>query len=127
MEHAIAILVNVTPPSFHIQPRNQLPFPKVATPVGIPATLLERRPDIASAERHMAAANRAIGVSRAAFFPRVTFSATAGFMDNGFTLDKFANGMYSYAAQAVMPLFQGGLRRAEVQRNWSQYLSLIHI
>ncbi|AHI26174.1 secretion protein [Komagataeibacter xylinus] len=121
MEHAIAILVNVTPTSFHIQPRNQITFPKVATPVGIPATLLERRPDIASAERHMAAANRAIGVSRAAFFPRVTFSATAGFMDNGFTLDKFANGMYSYAAQAVMPLFQGGLRRAEVQRNWSQY------
>ncbi|KPH89107.1 efflux transporter outer membrane subunit [Komagataeibacter intermedius] len=121
MEHAIAILVNVTPTSFHIQPRAQITFPKVATPVGIPATLLERRPDIASAERHMAAANRAIGVSRAAFFPRVTFSATAGFMDNGFTLDKFANGMYNYAAQAVMPLFQGGLRRAEVQRNWSQY------
>ncbi|WEQ52340.1 efflux transporter outer membrane subunit [Komagataeibacter oboediens] len=121
MEHAIAILVNVTPTSFHIQPRAQITFPKVATPVGIPATLLERRPDIASAERHMAAANRAIGVSRAAFYPRVTFSATAGFMDNGFTLDKFANGMYNYAAQAVMPLFQGGLRRAEVQRNWSQY------
>ncbi|MBL7240174.1 efflux transporter outer membrane subunit [Komagataeibacter rhaeticus] len=121
MEHAIAILVNVSPSLFHIAPRAQISFPKVPMPVGIPATLLERRPDIASAERHMAAANRAIGVSRAAFYPHVTFSATAGFMDNGFTLDKFANGMYNYAAQAVLPLFQGGLRRAEVQRNWSQY------
>lgn len=108
MEHAIAILVNVSPSLFHITPRAQISFPKVAMPVGIPATLLERRPDIASAERHMAAANRAIGVSRAAFYPHVTFSATAGFMDNGFTLDKFANGMYNYAAQAVLPLFQGG-------------------
>lgn len=121
MEHAIAILVNVSPSLFHIAPRAQITFPKVPMPVGLPATLLERRPDIASAERHMAAANRAIGVSRAAFYPHVTFSATAGFMDNGFTLDKFANGMYNYAAQAVLPLFQGGLRRAEVQRNWSQY------
>ncbi|MEZ7135474.1 MULTISPECIES: efflux transporter outer membrane subunit [Komagataeibacter] len=121
MEHAIAILANVAPSDFHITPRSQISFPKVPAPVGIPATLLERRPDIASAERHMAAANRAIGVSRAAFYPHVTFSATAGFMDNGFTLDKFANGMYNYAAQAVLPLFQGGLRRAELQRNWSQY------
>ncbi|WP_370636248.1 efflux transporter outer membrane subunit [Komagataeibacter sp. FNDCR2] len=121
MEHAIAILVNVSPADFHITPRSQISFPKVRIPVGIPSTLLERRPDIASAERHMAAANRAIGVSRAAFYPHVTFSATAGFMDNGFTLDKIANGMYNYAAQAVLPLFQGGLRRAELQRNWSQY------
>ncbi|WP_408885613.1 efflux transporter outer membrane subunit [Komagataeibacter xylinus] len=121
MEHAIAILCNVAPSSFHIAPRAQISFPKVKTPVGLPSTLLERRPDIASAERHMAAANRAIGISRAAFYPHVTFSAMAGFMDNGFTLDKIANGMYNYAAQAVLPLFQGGLRRAELQRNWSQY------
>ncbi|WP_390669946.1 efflux transporter outer membrane subunit [Gluconacetobacter entanii] len=121
MEHAIAVLVNVSPSAFHITPTSEIRFPKVKIATGIPSTLLERRPDVASAERNMAQANRAIGVSRAAFYPHVTFSAMAGFMDNGFTLDKFANGMYNYAAQAVLPLFQGGMRRAELQRSWSQY------
>lgn len=121
VEHAIAVLVNQAPSSFHIAPTTRLNFAATMPPVALPATLLERRPDIAAAERRMAQANRAIGVSRAAFYPHVTFNAMTGFMDNGFDLASLSNSMYQFGVQALMPLFQGGLRRAELQRNWSQY------
>lgn len=121
MEHAIAVLVNQAPASFHIAPTTHLNFADAQPPVALPTTLLERRPDIAAAERRMAQANRAIGVSRAAFYPHVTFNAMTGFMDNGFDLASLSNSMYQFGVQALMPLFQGGLRRAELQRNWSQY------
>lgn len=68
MEHAIAALVNQAPASFHIAPVDTLNFAQGPLPVALPSTLLERRPDIAAAERRMAQANRAIGVSRAAFY-----------------------------------------------------------
>lgn len=121
MEHAIAVLVNEAPASFHIAPVTRLSFAEIQPPVALPSTLLERRPDIAEAERRMAQANRAIGVSRAAFYPHITFNAMTGFMDNGFDLASLSNSMYQFGVQALMPLFQGGLRRAELQRNWSQY------
>ena len=121
MEHAIAVLVNQAPASFHIAPVTKLTFADKEPPVALPSTLLERRPDIAAAERRMAQANRAIGVSRAAFYPHVTFNAMTGFMDNGFDLASLYNAMYQFGAQAVLPLFQGGLRRAELQRTWSGY------
>ncbi|MFT8420018.1 MAG: efflux transporter outer membrane subunit [Gluconacetobacter sp.] len=121
LEHAIAAFVGVAPAAFHLEPENQMRFPDVAVPMLLPSALLERRPDVAAAEREMAQANRAIGVSRAAFYPNVSVNAMTGFMDNGFTLADLSNSMYSYAVQAVMPLFQGGLRRAELQRTWSQY------
>ncbi|MDG6095130.1 efflux transporter outer membrane subunit [Acetobacter sp. AN02] len=121
MEHAIAVLVNAAPASFHIAPRPDFPFRDVRPAPALPSALLERRPDIAAAERTMAQANRAIGVSRAAFYPHVTFNAMTGFMDNGFDLASLGNSMYQYGAQAVLQLFQGGLRRAELQRTWSYY------
>ncbi|GAN66994.1 MAG: efflux transporter outer membrane subunit [Acetobacter orientalis] len=121
MEHAIAVLVNQAPATFHIAPTTRLNFTEIQPPVALPATLLERRPDIAASERRMAQANRAIGVSRAAFYPHVTFNAMTGFMDRGFDLASLSNSMYQFGVQALMPLFQGGLRRAELQRNWSQY------
>lgn len=121
MEHAIAVLVNQAPASFHIAPVTRLGFAEAQPPVALPSTLLERRPDIAEAERRMAQANRAIGVSRAAFYPHITFNAMTGFMDNGFDLASLSNSMYQFGVQALLPLFQGGLRRAELQRNWSQY------
>jgi NodT family efflux transporter outer membrane factor (OMF) lipoprotein len=91
------------------------------TPVFIPSVLLERRPDIAAAERQMAAANATIGVSRAAFYPQITISGTAGFQDTGFDLATVQNSLWSIGGGAVLPLFEGGLRRAELQRTWSQY------
>ncbi|QNT78984.1 Outer membrane protein OprM [Entomobacter blattae] len=119
--HAIAILVNVSPSSFQIQPADRLTLELPTIPVGLPADLLQRRPDISSAERAMAAANREIGIARAAFYPNVTFSITGGFMDNGIDLASLANSMWSYGGMAVLPLFEGGLRRAELQRSWAKY------
>ncbi len=121
MQHAIAVLVGAIPSSFSIEPTHDLGLVSPVIPPGIPSELLQRRPDIASAERQMAAANASIGVSRAAFYPNVTFSATAGFQDSGFNLLSLPNSLWSVGAGAMLPLFEGGLRRAELQRSWSQY------
>lgn len=123
LEHAIATLINTTPGAFHIAPSQSqtLPYSVLRVNAGLPSQLLERRPDVAAAERSLAAASRAIGVSRAAFYPNVTFSLTGGFMNNGFDLASLANSMWSYGVQAVEPVFTGGLRRAALQRAWSQY------
>jgi outer membrane protein, multidrug efflux system len=90
-------------------------------PEGLPSELLQRRPDIASAERQMAAANASIGVSRAAFYPNVTFSLAGGFEDSGFNLLSLPNSLWSVGAGAMMPLFDGGLRRAQLRHSWAQY------
>ncbi|GBQ22110.1 secretion system type I outer membrane efflux pump lipoprotein NodT [Acetobacter estunensis NRIC 0472] len=121
MEHALAALTNTAPAAFHIAPRQAFGMADVQPAAGLPSTLLERRPDIAASERAMAQANRAIGVSRAAFYPHVTFNAATGFMDNGFDLASLYNSLYQFGAQAALPLFQAGIRRAELQRSWSQY------
>lgn len=120
-EQAIAILVNMTPTSFTIEPVDDLRVEDFAIPRTIPSTLLERRPDIAGMERRMAQANRVIGIARAAFFPDVRFSAGGGFEDSGFSLIKLANSFWSYGSTVSLPLFQGGYRRAQLQQAWSAY------
>jgi NodT family efflux transporter outer membrane factor (OMF) lipoprotein len=121
LQHAIAVLVNVNPSGFSI-PEDALDrLTPPAVPVGVPSSLLQRRPDIAGAERQMASANAEIGVSRAAFYPNITLSANAGFEAAGFSLASLSNSLWMIGASAVMPLFEGGLRRAELQRSWSQY------
>jgi outer membrane protein, multidrug efflux system len=122
-EQAIAILVNMAPASFTINPRpaEDLRVANFAIPRTIPSTLLERRPDIARMERQMAQASRAIGIARAAFFPNVTFRAGGGFEDVGFNLISLANSFWSYGASVSLPVFQGGLRRAQLQQSWSAY------
>ena len=121
LEHAIAVLVGANPSSFSIPVADELRLAAPAVPVGLPSQLLERRPDVASAERQMASANAGIGVSRAAFYPNITVSAAAGFQDSGFNLASLPNALWSIGASAVLPLFEGGLRRAELQRSRSQY------
>ncbi len=121
IEHAIAVLVNMAPGSFTIEPVNELRMPAFSIPRTIPATLLERRPDIAEMERRMAAANRAIGIARAAFFPNVTFRAGGGFEGEGFKLVALAKSFWSYGSTVSLPLFQGGYRRAQLQQTWSAY------
>src|ERR1700722_18309326 len=121
MQHAIAVLVDAMPSSFSIAPVKDFTLTPPQVPAGVPSELLQRRPDIASAERQMAAEKTAIGVSRAAFYPNITLGAAAGFEDNAFNLASLPNSLWSVGAGAMLPLFEGGLRRAELQRSWSQY------
>ncbi|GBQ07427.1 efflux transporter outer membrane subunit [Saccharibacter floricola] len=120
-EHALAVLTNSAPSSFQIDPVQALDFKQPSIPTGIPSGLLQRRPDIASSERRMAEANRAIGIARAAFYPHFSLNADGGFEANGFKLAKLANSLWTYGARMNLPLFDGGIRRAELQRTWSSY------
>jgi multidrug efflux system outer membrane protein len=120
-EQAIAILVNMAPASFKIDQVDDLRMAKFTIPRSIPSTLLERRPDVAAMERRMAEASRAIGIARAAFYPEVRFSADGGIIDAGFDIAKLTAAMWSYGASVSLPVFQGGYRRAQLQRSWSAY------
>jgi multidrug efflux system outer membrane protein len=120
-EQAIAILLNMAPAGFTIEPVDYLRVVKFTIPQTIPSTLLERRPDIAAIERRMAQANRAIGIARAAFYPNVSFRLGGGFEDAGFNLVKLANSFWSYGSAVSLPVFQGGYRRAQLQQSWSAY------
>ncbi|HEX4740665.1 MAG TPA: efflux transporter outer membrane subunit [Caulobacteraceae bacterium] len=121
LQHAIAVLVGENPSTFVIPEDARMQFTAPVTPFGVPSQLLERRPDIASAERQMAAANAGIGVARAAFFPNITISAAGGFEDTGLKLATLPDSLWSVGGSAVLPIFEGGLRRAELQQSWSLY------
>lgn len=113
LEHAIAVLCGKTPASFAIATApNRVVFP--AIPTGVPSELLERRPDIAAAERRMAAANAQIGIAKSAFFPSLTLSASGGYQSeslaNWLTLP---NRVWSLGPAIAQNLFDGGLRRAQ--------------
>ena len=114
LEHAIAALVGASPSQFTLEPRLaaiELP----AIPVGVPSELLQRRPDIAAAQRRIMAANANIGVARAAYFPAITLSAAAGYQDSGsgsfFTAP---NLFWSIGPSLVLALFDAGKRGAQV-------------
>jgi len=120
-EQAIAVLINLSPDSFKLDPVDELRVAKFGIPNTLPSTLLERRPDIAMMERRMAEANRVIGIARAAFFPNVSFRLSGGFEEKGLDLIKIANSFWSYGAVFELPLFQSGYRRAQLQQSWSAY------
>jgi NodT family efflux transporter outer membrane factor (OMF) lipoprotein len=113
-EHAIAVLIGVSPAKFSIPYKHfdqQLP----SIPVGVPSDLLERRPDIAAAERQVAESNAQIGVARAAFFPSLTLSGSAGYESTSLsTLFDFPNRFWSVGPSLAQVLFDGGARRAAV-------------
>jgi NodT family efflux transporter outer membrane factor (OMF) lipoprotein len=105
LEHAIAVLVGKPPADFSIAPA-ALGGTIPVVPVGVPAALLERRPDIADAERKMAAANAQIGVAVAAYFPDLTLSGTYGFASNVSSgLLHAPNNVWSVGAGLSDPLF----------------------
>jgi NodT family efflux transporter outer membrane factor (OMF) lipoprotein len=82
-EHAIAVLVGKIPAQFAIAPDKDFVLQPPQIPLGVAGTLLERRPDVAAAERRVAAANEQIGIAKAAYFPQVTIGAEAGFQSTG--------------------------------------------
>jgi len=113
-EHAIAVLIGKTPAEFALAPA-ELNVAPPAIPVGVPGTLLERRPDVAVAERQAAAANAQIGVATAAFFPNLTLSATAGFQSSSFSKWLTApSRFWSLGPQLAETIFDGGAREAQV-------------
>lgn len=113
LEHAIAVLLGKAPADFSIAPEVvATTFPPI--PPELPSALLERRPDIAAAERRAAAANAQIGVAEAAFFPSLTLSATGGFQSSVLSqLFSAPSRYWSVGPALAEAIFDAGLRRAQ--------------
>ena len=121
LSHAMALLVGVPPSAFSI-PVAPLVATPPPVPIGLPSDLLERRPDIASAERNVAAANARIGIAEAAFYPSVTLSASAGF--EAATMAKWLTWparLWSVGPAVSEVLFDGGLRGAQTDQARAAY------
>ena len=119
--HALAILCGQSPVGFFIATNSQAAtIPEV--PPSLPSDLLEHRPDIAAAERRMAAANADVGVAKAAFFPKVTINGLAGFqsVDAG-TWFNWSSRLWSVGPSIQLPLFVGGFNRANLAISRAAY------
>ena len=115
LEHALAVLEARNAPEFTIAPRAWTPTVPVV-PAGLPSTLLERRPDLAADERALAAASARIGVARAAFFPQVRLTASAGVASDGLgELTATDSRAWSIGPSVHVPIFEGGRNRARLQ------------
>jgi NodT family efflux transporter outer membrane factor (OMF) lipoprotein len=111
-EHAVAILVGKAPAEFNLAPL-PLTAPPPRIPVSVPSELLERRPDIAAAERRVAASNAQIGVAKSAYYPTINLSASGGFESAAITtLLNGPSNLWSIGLSAVGTVFDVGRRRA---------------
>ncbi len=115
-EHAIAVLVGESPSRFALAPRTE-PLVLPTIPLEVPASLLQRRPDIAAAERRTAAANASVGVARAAWFPTLSLGGSVGYSSfEGSDWFKASNLFWSIGPTLAIDLFNGGLRDAQIRR-----------
>jgi NodT family efflux transporter outer membrane factor (OMF) lipoprotein len=120
-EHAIAVLLGQPPATFSLAAKPLAAVPP-EIPGGVPSELLERRSDIAAAERLMAEANAQVGVARAAYFPLVTLSPGAGFQSSSWLQWlNWPSRFWSLGASAAQALFDGGVRRATVAQYTAVY------
>jgi NodT family efflux transporter outer membrane factor (OMF) lipoprotein len=120
-EHAIAILIGEPPAEFSLTtaPLNYQP---PSTPIGLPSELLQRRPDIAAAERRVAEANQQIGIARAAYFPTVILGGTAGFAGSqGSNWFAWPSGFWAVGPALAETLFDAGRRRATSESARANY------
>ncbi|OHX10332.1 RND transporter [Chromobacterium sphagni] len=121
LEHSIAAALGQPPASFTLPAASQPPrLPQI--PAGLPSTLLERRPDIAAAERNAAAANAQIGIAKAAFFPTLTLGASGGYHSPSFAdWISLPNRVWSIGPQLALTLFDAGLRKAQTDQAIASY------
>ena len=120
-EHAVAILIGKPPAEFTLPPL-PLATPPPHVPVSVPSELLERRPDIAAAERRVASANAQIGVAKSAYYPLVTLGASGGFESSAIsTLINGPSGLWSIGLSAVGTIFDGGRRHAVTDQARAAY------
>jgi NodT family efflux transporter outer membrane factor (OMF) lipoprotein len=121
LEHAIAVLIGMPASSFSLEAMDSLaPLPPV--PSAVPSQLLERRPDIASAERRVAAANAQIGVARSAYFPALTLNGSGGFQSSSVSdWLTLPNRFWSVGPALAQTLFDAGARRAQTEQAIAAY------
>jgi NodT family efflux transporter outer membrane factor (OMF) lipoprotein len=128
-EHALALLAGQPASTFSIPvqlPETNAPVHAPEIPLAVPSQLLERRPDVASAERSVAAANAQIGVAKAAFYPALTLSATGGFQSVSVgNLFSGPTAFWSVGAAVAQTVFDGGLRAATVAQSRAAYNSTV--
>jgi NodT family efflux transporter outer membrane factor (OMF) lipoprotein len=123
LQHAIAVLVGENPSDFQLAVN---PLPQTAAPPnidpGLPSALLERRPDVAEAERRVAAANAQIGVARAAYFPQFTLMGSGGYnsVHSSNWIDAPST-FWSFGPQVTLPIFEGGRLVAQTERAKAVY------
>jgi NodT family efflux transporter outer membrane factor (OMF) lipoprotein len=120
-EHALAVLMGKAPSEFTL-PERALAARPVVVPLGLPSTLLERRPDVAAAERRVAAANARIGVARAAYFPTLTLQGSVGYTASSFAnLFDWPSFVWAVGAGLGQTLFDGGRREGISDQAWAAY------
>jgi multidrug efflux system outer membrane protein len=123
LENAIAILVGENPSNFRLESNtNVLAAQPPAVPIGLPGDLLERRPDVAQAERELASANAHIGVAKAAFFPVVRLTGSGGLVSGDIeSLFNWESRVWAIGPSVSLPIFAGGRNRANLNRSRSAY------
>jgi multidrug efflux pump len=129
LENALAILVGANPAVFKLTAletnANWNPLPPTI-PAGLPGELLERRPDVAAAERDLASANARIGVAKAAFFPVVRLTGSGGYLSGDIdNLFNWESRVWSIGPSVSLPIFAGGRNRAEYKRSKAAYQEAI--
>ncbi len=124
LEDAIAALVGQSASSFKVAVTSA-PIALPRRPRATPADVLRRRPDVAESERFIEAANANIGVARAAFYPRFTISLLGGSQDTGLNLLTPGNSIYSVGPAVSLPLFDAGLRKAQLEAADASYAQAI--
>lgn len=120
-EHAIAVLVGQPASTFKVA-EHSLDTTPPAIPTGVPSDVLQRRPDVATAERQMASANAQVGVAKAAFYPVISLFGSGGLSSRDITtLASAPSAIWALGGQAVQPLFNGGRNRANLASARANY------